>query len=132
MEQAWGKRYQAPFFRLHDLFNALEDTEVEVGLTEFEPPGVRPAVVDGVAEPHRRRFIPGFDAVREAGLGAGALGVGLSGSGPSMFALCRTATEARTVAAAMAEAFAEAGIEGADTHVSEVANTGAHMVETPA
>ncbi|MCH7890766.1 MAG: homoserine kinase [Gemmatimonadetes bacterium] len=103
-----------------------------VGLYEADWDLIKRSLVDRVAEPHRKRFIPGFDAVKTAGLEAGALGVGLSGSGPSMFALCRTATEARSVAAAMAEAFAEAGIEGADTHVSEVANTGAHMVETPA
>jgi hypothetical protein len=49
-----------------------------------------------------------------------------------MFALCRTSTEAQSVASAMAEAFAEVGLEGADTHVSEVGNTGARVIERPA
>ena len=102
-----------------------------VGLYEEDWDLIARALVDRVAEPYRSRFIPGFDAVRAAGVEAGALGAGLSGSGPSMFALCRTTSEAQAVAAAMADAFAGVGLEGADTHVSEVANTGAHLIETP-
>ena len=103
-----------------------------VGLYEEDWDLIARALVDRVAEPHRSRFIPGFDAVRTAGLEAGALGAGLSGSGPSMFALCRTMAEARPVAAAMADAFAGVGLEGADTHVSEVGDTGARVIEGPA
>ena len=103
-----------------------------VGLYEEDWDLIARSLVDRVAEPHRSRFIPGFDAVRAAGVEAGALGAGLSGSGPSMFALCRTMSEAQSVAAAMANAFAGVGLEGADTHVSEVANTGAHVIETAA
>ncbi len=103
-----------------------------VGLYEEDWDLIARALVDRVAEPHRSPFIPGFDAVRSAGLEAGALGAGLSGSGPSMFALCRTLAEAQSVASAMADAFAEVGLEGSDTHVSEVGDTGAHLIETPA
>ena len=42
---------------------------------------------DGIIEPLRSLLIPGFDDLREAALGAGALGFGISGSGPSVFAL---------------------------------------------
>ena len=45
-----------------------------------------------------------------------------------MFALCRTMTDAQSVATAMAEAFGGVGLEGADTHVSEVGNTGARVI----
>ena len=102
-----------------------------VGLYEEDWDLIAHSLVDRVAEPHRSRFIPGFDSVRSAGLEAGALGAGLSGSGPSMFALCRTITEAQSVAAAMADAFAGVGLEGADTRASEVGNTGAYVIETP-
>jgi homoserine kinase len=44
-------------------------------------------VVDHIAEPYRRRLLPGFDAAREALLDLGALAVGISGSGPTVFAL---------------------------------------------
>ena len=103
-----------------------------VGLYEEDWDLITHALVDRVAEPHRSRFIPGFEAVRAAGCDAGALGAGLSGSGPSMFALCRNIAEAQTAARAMADAFAQAGLEGADTHVSEVRNTGAHVIQSPA
>ena len=102
-----------------------------VGLYEEDWDLIAHSLVDRVAEPHRSRFIPGFDAVRSAGLEAGALGAGLSGSGPSMFALCRTIAEAQSAAMAMADAFPEVGLEGVDTHVSEVGNTGAYVLEAP-
>ena len=102
-----------------------------VGLYEEDWDLIAHSLVDRVAEPHRSRFIPGFDAVRSAGLEAGALGAGLSGSGPSMFALCRTIAEAQSAAMAMADAFTEVGLEGVDTHVSEVGNTGAYVIEAP-
>ena len=103
-----------------------------VGLYEADWDLISRALVDRVAEPQRSRFIHGFDEVRAAGLEAGALGAGLSGSGPSMFALCRTIAEAQAVATAMADAFAAAGLDGAAMYVSEVANTGAHLVESRA
>jgi homoserine kinase len=99
-----------------------------VGLYEEDWDLIRRALTDRIAEPHRCAFVPGFRAVRAAGLETGALGVGLSGSGPSMFALCRTVGDARAVAGAMAEAFAGAGLDGADVYVSEVGDRGAHVI----
>ena len=45
---------------------------------------------DVVAEPARSLLIPGFAAVKSAAMAAGALGCSISGSGPSVFALCAT------------------------------------------
>ncbi|MCJ2533316.1 MAG: homoserine kinase [Candidatus Thermoplasmatota archaeon] len=42
---------------------------------------------DRLSVPYRKKLVPGFDAVRENGLEAGALGVSLAGSGPAIFAL---------------------------------------------
>ena len=44
---------------------------------------------DSLSVPYRKKLVPGFDAVREAGLKAGALGVSLAGSGPAMFAIAQ-------------------------------------------
>jgi homoserine kinase len=44
-------------------------------------------VVDHIAEPYRRQLLPGFDEARVALKDAGALAVGISGSGPTVFAL---------------------------------------------
>jgi len=58
----------------------------------------------------RAGLIPGCRAVISAALAAGAVGSSISGSGPSIFALCRSASGAREAAHAMAEAFAREGL----------------------
>jgi homoserine kinase len=45
------------------------------------------SVVDHIAEPYRRSLLPGFDEARRALREQGALAVGISGSGPTIFAL---------------------------------------------
>ena len=44
-------------------------------------------MVDHIAEPFRRKLLPGFDEARVDLKEAGALAVGISGSGPTLFAL---------------------------------------------
>jgi homoserine kinase len=44
-------------------------------------------VVDHIAEPYRSKLLPGFDEARVELKQAGALAVGISGSGPTLFAL---------------------------------------------
>ena len=46
---------------------------------------------DRIAEPRRAPLVPGLAAIKQAAVDAGALGCSLSGSGPSLFALCRSA-----------------------------------------
>lgn len=66
---------------------------------------------DEIVEPQRRRLITGFDDVRDAALGAGALGCSISGAGPSVFALCADTLTAERVGADMQAAFARHGVE---------------------
>ena len=47
------------------------------------------SLVDHIVEPIRSILIPGFDEVKKEALNAGALGCGISGSGPSIFALSK-------------------------------------------
>lgn len=44
-------------------------------------------VIDHIAEPYRRHLLPGFDEAKSALRDIGALAVGISGSGPTIFAL---------------------------------------------
>lgn len=44
-------------------------------------------VVDHIAEPYRRALLPGFDEAKKELKALGALAVGISGSGPTIFAL---------------------------------------------
>jgi homoserine kinase len=71
---------------------------------------LKEALLDELIEPQRKQLIPGFDSVRSAALGAGALGCSISGSGPSVFALCDGEATAARVAEAMRKAFAGAGL----------------------
>jgi len=62
---------------------------------------IRESLVDVVVEPHRKKLIPNFDLVKTASLEAGALGCGISGSGPSIFTLSKGKHNAEAVAKAM-------------------------------
>ena len=74
---------------------------------------------DVLVEPVRRILIPGFDEVKQKSIEAGALGGGISGSGPSLFMLCRNSETASTVAGLMEDTFNSLGIEN-KTYVTTV------------
>lgn len=78
---------------------------------------------DIIFEPVRSLLIPGFDAVKGEALAAGALGCSISGSGPSIFALCRGEEKAREVGQAMVAAFEPYQL-GTDLFVSQVNHQG--------
>jgi homoserine kinase len=60
-------------------------------------------VVDHIAEPYRRKLLPGFDEAKSALLELGALAVGISGSGPTIFALVDDFDVARETSAWMVD-----------------------------
>jgi homoserine kinase len=67
----------------------------------------------------RAILIPGFYEVKQAAKEAGALGGGISGSGPSIFALSKGKTISEKVGKAMVETFKSIGIES-DVFVSKI------------
>lgn len=52
---------------------------------------------DVVAEPHRKALLPHFDASREFAMVNGAMAFGISGSGPTVFAVCPDLVQAETI-----------------------------------
>jgi homoserine kinase len=66
---------------------------------------------DRIAEPARSALLPGFTRAKQAAMSAGALGVSISGAGPTSFALCGGASEASKVAEAMADAYRKSGVD---------------------
>jgi len=62
---------------------------------------------DVVVEPFRSQLIPGFESIKKAALEHGALGTGISGSGPSVFSLCKSQTTAIKVEKAIRKAYAK-------------------------
>ena len=97
-----------------------------LGLERGDADLVRRSIWDRIAEPRRAPLYPGYPQARTAALEAGALGVAVSGAGPTLIALVlRDARPA--VAKALVEGYAKAGIS-ARSHVAEVDTAGARVV----
>jgi len=62
---------------------------------------------DVIVEPFRSQLIPGFGTIKKAALEHGALGTGISGSGPSVFSLCKSQTTAIKVEKAIRKAYSK-------------------------
>lgn len=84
---------------------------------------------DVIAEPYRALLIPGFYELREAIQQVGALGSGISGSGPTLFVLSESREIASAVAKVSEEVYATIGL-GVDVSVAEVNPIGAHVIES--
>lgn len=78
---------------------------------------------DEVAEPYRKALIPEFDRVKNEAMQQGALGAGISGSGPSIFALTKGAAIAQNVANAMCKVYDSIGLPY-EIHISKVNEQG--------
>ena len=73
-------------------------------------------------------MIPGFDEIKEATIIAGALGCGISGSGPSIFALSRGIKTAEKVARAMKKTYVKLDVDF-DVHVSKINSKGIKRIK---
>ena len=81
------------------------------------------SLVDHIVEPIRSILIPGFDDVKKKSMEAGALGCGISGSGPSIFAFSQGEDIAQEVALAMKNVYQNIGIDY-EVHVSKINSKG--------
>lgn len=91
---------------VHNVANAARMVD---GFHRGDIPAIGAALEDRMSLPYRKVRLPFYDAVAEAGRGAGAHGIALSGSGPTMVGVCGSDEEAQAVAAAMGEALEAAG-----------------------
>jgi len=82
---------------------------------------------DTIAEPRRAALVPGLSLIKRAAAEAGALGCSLSGSGPSLFALCDNRATAERVAEAMSRAVRTHIGGEPHAYISEVARQGARI-----
>lgn len=85
---------------------------------------------DTIAEPRRAPLVPGLGVIKRAAADAGALGSSLSGSGPSLFALCRGEQIASRVAEAMAAAVRTHIGGEPQTYISRISGRGARVLST--
>lgn len=98
-----------------------------VGLFQSDYELISRSLKDVVIEPQRAHLIPHFYLLKEAAIQAGALGCSISGSGPSVFALCKGHETAGMVKSAMQQIFIDAGIPF-DVFLSTVNTKGAHKL----
>ncbi len=82
---------------------------------------------DAVIEPARSKLIKGFNRVKENALKAGADGMSISGSGPTLFAITDKLSKARRIEDAMVETFKRLGIKCSNI-ITEVDSDGARLV----
>ena len=90
---------------------------------------LRRALKDNIFEPKRSELIVGFEEIKRAAINAGALGCSVSGSGPSIFALCRSQLDAEKIAEGMKEAY-EVYDRDADVYISPINAQGACIIES--
>ena len=98
------------------------------GLTLNDMQLVGRSIKDIVAEPHRKRFIPKFDELKESLKQAGALASSIAGSGPSVFAVSESIDKANQLGDVMKRHFVSLSIE-ADVYTSKVSEVGARVID---
>lgn len=98
-----------------------------IGLTSNDYPLISRSLQDKIAEPIRSAFIPGFEQVRNESVKAGALGCGISGSGPTMFALSTNHATATKVGEVMQLEFLKSNLKS-EVYVSKVNQEGARIL----
>jgi len=108
------KKAIAQWANLGSFVHALHTNDYEL---------MKRSLQDVVIEPFRSELIPNFDAIKRSALETGALGCGISGSGPSIFALSKGKEMAVNVENAMKDAFSYADIKF-ETYVSKINTEG--------
>ena len=97
------------------------------GLSSGDYPLISRSVTDLIAEPHRTSQLPDFEQLKESALEAGSVGTGLSGSGPSVFSLCRGEEMATSVGQVKKDHFSVRGIESR-VYVSRISEAGCKII----
>jgi homoserine kinase len=82
---------------------------------------------DVLIEPVRSILIPGFDEVKANCKEAGALGGGISGSGPSVFMISKNEATAKAVESVMKEVYNRIGIDY-NTYVTTINKKGVEVI----
>ncbi|MCB4808390.1 homoserine kinase [Tamlana sp. 62-3] len=88
---------------------------------------IKDSLHDVIIEPHRSKLIPHYQEVKNSMLNAGALGACISGSGPSIFSLCKGEETAKKVAEAIKNVYNSTGIDF-DIHVSKINTKGVKIL----
>ena len=87
------------------------------------------SIKDVIIEPLRSVLIPKFEEIKLVSINSGALGCGISGSGPSVFAMSKGVTTAKNVGNAMKKIYDKLDLDY-DVHISCVNDIGIKILNT--
>lgn len=99
------------------------------GILKNDIPLIGRSLEDVIIEPVRSILIPGFGLVKDLCKEAGALGGGISGSGPSIFMLSENETIARQVEQEMVKVFTSLGVDH-KTYVTTINPAGVKIISS--
>ena len=91
--------------------NLSNAAAIVAGFMKKDPKLIGDSIKDVIVEPARQYMIPGFAKVKENALKAGALGVTISGAGPSVIAFSESSVDLKKISLAMSKGFASANIK---------------------
>ncbi len=88
------------------ILNLANAAAIVVGFMKKDSEMIGNSVRDVIVEPARQDMIPGFAKVKENAIKAGALGVTISGAGPSVIAFSKRSADLKKINLAMTKGFA--------------------------
>jgi len=91
--------------------NLSNATAIVAGFCNKDSELIGKSIKDVIVEPARKHIIPGFSRVKENALKAGALGVTISGAGPSVIAFSKNSGNLKKISLAMSRGFKSAKVE---------------------
>jgi len=109
----------AQWSNLGSLIHALHNGDYEL---------LQRSLHDSIVEPYRSKLIPHFEDIKLATLASGALGIGISGSGPSIFALSKGEKTAKAVEHSMRKVYTKTTVQF-ETYVSKINPKGIKIIE---
>ncbi len=87
---------------------------------------IKESLQDIIVEPQRSPKIPNFKELKEIAIEHGALGFGISGSGPSVFTICQEKKTAKEIGHAIQDFWLDVHINS-DFHLSQVNQNGSFV-----
>lgn len=90
------------------VLNLSNASAIVVGFMKKDSDLIGNSIKDVIVEPARKHMIPGFSKVKQNALKAGALGVTISGAGPSVIAFSKSSADLKKISSAMSRGFAAA------------------------
>ena len=93
------------------ILNLSNASTIVTGFMKKDPILIGNSIQDVIVEPARQHMIPGFCKVKENALNAGALGVTISGAGPSVIAFCTKNSDLEKICLSMTKGFLDESVD---------------------